>query len=120
MTWGVDSFSANIDPPSEDTPLECDAPFRRGDVDSNGKLNVTDVIKFLSYAFVGSEEVPECLDAADVNDNGKLDVTDAINSLNFQFLGIGNPPAPPGPAMCGPDVVVDDFPLCEYPPEMCR
>ncbi len=93
--------------------------FRRGDVDGNGALEVTDVINFLNYAFVGSEEAPGCLDAADVDDNGTLDVTDAITNLNFQFIG-GKPPAPPGPFECGPDVDEDAFPPCEYPAEMCE
>ncbi len=95
-------------------------PFRRGDVDGNGDLEVTDVIKFLNYSFAGSEEAPGCLDAADVDDNGTLDVTDAINSLNFQFVGSAGPPAAPGPSACGPDVNEDAFPPCEYPAESCE
>ncbi len=98
--------------------------FRRGDVDGNGKLDITDAIIYLNYAFVGSEEAPVCLDAADVDDNGTLDVTDAINRLNYQFVGTGDPPAAPGHETCGPDPDQgednDAFLPCVYPPANCE
>ncbi len=95
----------------------CDPPsdqFRRGDVDGNGALEVTDVIKALDFQFVGGE-VLDCLDAADTDDNGELELTDAIRSLNYQFLGTASAPEPPGPYRCGIDPTIDGL-TCESPP----
>ncbi len=94
-------------------------PFLRGDVDMNGKLDVTDVIQFLNYQFIGSE-ILDCLDTADIDDDGELTITDAIRSLNYQFTGTAPAPEPPGPFTCGPDVNEDAFTPCEYPVESCE
>jgi hypothetical protein len=75
--------------------------FRRGDADANSRLELTDPVRLLGYAFLGDPK-PECLDAADVDDSGETDISDAIYSLSYQFLG-GPPPLPPGPFDCGPD-----------------
>jgi len=94
--------------------------FRRGDVDGSGKLNISDVIGFLNYMFLGAGVEPDCLDAADTDDSGTLDVSDAVYSLNFQFTGTVKELAPPGSRQCGPDVNEDDLPPCEYPAEVCE
>ena len=36
--------------------------FRRGDIDSNGSLELTDAVALLNYLFTGGAK-PECLDA---------------------------------------------------------
>ena len=77
-------------------------PFRRGDADMNGRVEVTDDVALLGYLFLGLEK-PVCLDAADADDDGLANITDAVLSLNYQFLG-GPPPLPPGPIECGSDV----------------
>jgi hypothetical protein len=82
-------------PPSEETS------FRRGDVDSNGSVEITDPVRILAYLFLGNGE-PECLEAADTDDDGTVDISDAISSLAYQFTG-GPPPALPGPVGCGAD-----------------
>jgi len=94
--------------------------FRRGDIDGNGRLDLTDIIKFLNYQFVGSVETLDCEDAADIDDNGILDLSDAIRSLNFQFTGSASAPEPPGSEQCGFDTTFDSltctkYPLCETP-----
>jgi len=109
---GVDIGSYEYCGPSE-------APFRRGDADGNGTLNLTDVIRALTYQFVGGITL-ECQDAADVDDDGELTLTDAIRSLNYQFTGTASMPEPPGPLTCGPDVNDDAFPPCEYTTESCQ
>ncbi len=81
------------------------APFRRGDADMNGSLELTDPITVLNFQFLAGAE-PICLDAADGDDSGTLDLTDAIYSLNFQFLAGPRPPDP-GPDVCGPDPTPD-------------
>jgi hypothetical protein len=84
-----------------------DAPrFARGDVNDDGKWNLTDAVAVLSYLFV-SGPVPTCLQAADSNDDGSLDLTDAVVVLTYLFLG-GSPPAPPFPD-CGTDDTLDEL-----------
>ncbi len=91
--------------------------FRRGDVDSNGALEITDAINNLSYQFLGTYS-PACFDACDFDDNGKIELTDPIGNLSHQFLGMA-PPAPPGKDVCGPDPTDDDELDCADPPSNC-
>jgi hypothetical protein len=77
--------------------------FRRGDVDANGVVEITDAVKLLGYLFLGGG-TPECLEAGDTDNNGTIDITDAVTNLGYQFLGQA-PPAAPGPINCGADPV---------------
>jgi hypothetical protein len=79
--------------------------FKRGDVDGNGALEITDPIANLTYQFVG-DFAPPCLDALDWDDNGAIDVSDPIGDLSRQFLGGAEAPAP-GSVACGPDPTAD-------------
>ncbi len=88
------------EPESAGTPI-----FRRGDVDSNGVLEITDPINNLAFQFLGTYS-PQCLDACDFDDNGRVEITDPIASLSHQFLGTASP-APPGVGSCGIDPTVD-------------
>jgi hypothetical protein len=67
--------------------------FIRGDVDTNGTVNLTDVIIALNYLFRGGAS-PMCEDAADADDSGQVNVTDAIATLLSLFRGAGPLPAP--------------------------
>ena len=103
----------------------CEAPFRRGDVDGDGEINITDAVVTLAFLF--SNRPPggpfgpppielSCLDSADGNDDGEVDISDPIHSLNYQFLGGPEPPRPF--ATCGTDPTPDSldcerFDLCE-------
>jgi hypothetical protein len=80
-------------------PLDETRPFRRGDSNSDGALDLSDAVSILRHLFLGGEE-PSCLDAADVDDDERLDLSDPIRLLRFLFLS-GEPPAPP--RECGPD-----------------
>jgi regulation of enolase protein 1 (concanavalin A-like superfamily) len=75
--------------------------FRRGDVDANGSIQITDPVRILGYLFLG-EGSPECLEAADTDNDGAVDISDVIANLSYQFTG-GESPAPPGPTVCGED-----------------
>ncbi len=97
------SKACKIEPPE----IPGEPEFRRGDVDGNGIMELTDVIRFLNYQFVGTIQAIDCRDAADIDDSGDLDLTDAIRSLNFQFAGTAGAPEPPGPYQCGIDPTVD-------------
>jgi len=82
-----------------------DAPFRRGDINDDSSVDISDPIVLLGYLFNGGE-VPDCLDAADTNDDGQLNVGDAIAVLGYIF-GDGPTPPAPGPLVCGPDLTDD-------------
>jgi hypothetical protein len=102
--------------PAADCPSAGQSAFRRGDVDGNGALEVTDPIANLSFQFLGTFE-PTCLDALDWDDSGTIEITDPISSLTRQFLG-GTPAAAPGSEACGADPSADELdcvasPTCE-------
>ena len=61
------------------------APLR-GDVDSNGQLNITDPIAILGFLFLGTK-APPCNPVADANSDRVVNLTDAVVLLNFLFLG---------------------------------
>ena len=86
--------------------------FRRGDIDANGALDLSDAIHLLDHLFLG-EEAPSCIDAADTNDDAVVDLSDAMHVLQFLFLG-GPPPEQPFPA-CGTDPTADPFGCVQQP-----
>ncbi|OLE43665.1 MAG: hypothetical protein AUI36_23715 [Cyanobacteria bacterium 13_1_40CM_2_61_4] len=88
--------------------------FRRGDVDGNAKVQVSDAIVLLNHLFRGG--ALECQDAGDTDDNGEVNLTDAVVTLRWLFQG-GSPPGPPGPEDCGADPTRDELKECK--PE-CR
>jgi hypothetical protein len=93
---------------------EARAQFVRGDADSDGRIDLTDGIRILSFIFVGGPE-PECMDAADANDSGALDISDAIWILSWLFVD-GPPPLPPSPI--SPSYAVEDCGLDPTPDEL--
>ena len=76
-------------------------PIRRGDVDDDGTVQLTDAVRILDFLFAGAEE-PPCLETADADDNGTVQLTDAVRILTFLFAS-GPALAPPGPEACGTD-----------------
>ncbi|MEE8142006.1 MAG: hypothetical protein V3T77_02795 [Planctomycetota bacterium] len=73
--------------------------FKRGDANTDGIVDVADVIFVIQFLFV-SGAVPDCQDSADGNNDQLLDVSDAIFLINFLFSSGAIPPAP-GPTNCG-------------------
>lgn len=71
-----------------------DGLFRRGDVDGDAVLRLTDGVLILSFLFRGEQEI--CLDSMDTNDDGKINVTDAVVLFNYLFRGGGSLPEPAG------------------------
>ena len=102
-------WSARSAPSAEScaTPEAQAKEFRRGDVDGNGRITVTDPVLLLSYLFLQRVDLG-CLEAGDSDNNGTVDISDVIANLSFQFLG-GFPPALPGPIKCGPDPIPPDL-----------
>jgi hypothetical protein len=112
VLWGR---SLGLEPGSKPTPPvfgyaevtvlpDAAPPFRRGDCDGAGGLDVTDAVRLLEYLFLGGA-APKCPDACDADDSGELELTDAVWTLAFLFLG-GPNPLPPFPAP-GPDPTPD-------------
>ncbi len=91
--------------------------FRRADVNSDEREDVSDVISTICYLFLGGEE-PTCLKTADVNDDGRIDITDALVTLTDLFdPSAGDVLAPPG-FRCGTDPTADGVRCDGYEP--CR
>ena len=91
------------------------APFRRGDVNVDGNVSLSDAVAALNYLFLGTF-TPTCQDAADSNDDGRVDIADAVQILTFLFLG--GVVLPPPADSCGADETPDDlgcgaYSLCE-------
>src|SRR4030095_9597699 len=84
--------------------------FRRGEVDGDGAMDLSDAIAVLDRLFRGAGELA-CPDAADANDDGELNLTDPISILSRLFLG-GEALPPPGPLDCGPDPAPDGLGPC--------
>ena len=82
-----------------------DAPFRRGDINDDSTVDISDPIVLLAYLF-NSGETPGCMDSADTNDDGLVNVGDAISVLGYIF-GDGSAPPAPGPLLCGLDLTDD-------------
>ena len=83
------------------------APFRRGDSNADGHIDISDAIYTLSWLFLGGA-APPCLDAADFDDSGDIDISDGHGINVFLFLGSSVPPAP-GPFVCGSDSTEDSL-----------
>jgi len=93
-------------------------PFRRGDANADGEIDIGDAITILGFLF-GSEAPPkenvaQCLDAADANDSGAVDIADAITTLSHLFAHTGPLPQPFGE--CGIDPTSDDLDCLGFPP----
>jgi hypothetical protein len=93
-------------------------PFRRGDSNADGHVDIADAVHTLGYLFLGSTSPLDCHDAADATDDGTLNLTDAIATLGYLFLGGAALPSP-GPDDCGPDPTADQLPACVYSPATC-
>jgi hypothetical protein len=87
--------------------------FKRGDVNSDKTVNISDAVFILSFLF-GSGEAPTCMDTADANDDGSSNLADAVAILRYLF---NNPEPLPDPfAGCGMDPTKDDIDCLLYSP----
>jgi hypothetical protein len=68
--------------------------FRRGDVNSDGVVDISDPITVLSSLFQDPDRRIPCLEAADANGDRELDISDGLYLLSFLFLGTAPPPPP--------------------------
>ncbi|MCH2586105.1 MAG: HYR domain-containing protein, partial [Planctomycetes bacterium] len=58
----------------------------RGDSNSDGEINISDVSFTLLYLYRGGS-VPPCLAASDSNGNGSVNIVDVIFTLSYLFRG---------------------------------
>jgi len=77
-------------------------PFRRGDCNDDGKVDISDPVALLGVLFLGNRR-PLCDDACDSNDSDELDISDPVHTLNYLFQG-GSAPPDPGASLCGNDL----------------
>ncbi len=96
------------------TTAAMDPVFRRGDVNADTTVNLSDGVALLNFLFLQGD-APSCLKAADTDDGGSVNLTDAVFILNHLFLQ--------GPALsepfeeCAVDPTPDDGVTCEsFPP----
>lgn len=82
--------------------------FRRGDIDTNGTVNVTDAV-VLARGLFRRDSVLPCEKSADVTDDGRLTVSDAVRLLIHLFR---DPNALAQPLDCGIDPTTDGL-TCE-------
>ena len=84
--------------------------FRRGDVNGDGALNISDAVSGLLYLFDGA--TVDCESAVDGNDDGSINLADAVSILSYLFSGTGNLPAPSPD--CGVDPTADNLDCLLY------
>jgi hypothetical protein len=90
-TFGVEVIANQAMPPYQDAP-----EFIRGDTDSNGRVELTDVIATLGFLFQNGP-APGCMAAADSNDDEVIDLSDGTRTLLVLFAGVEMPPPWPRP-----------------------
>jgi hypothetical protein len=103
------SFNCVLVPaPASASPVNCGGGFRRGDVQGDRVIDLSDPLRLLYFLF--QAEAITCPDAADFDDDGVLEISDVIGLLDYLFRG-GAAPAAPGPT-CGQDPTVDSLAEC--------
>ncbi len=101
----VNTSGANL----EVTEAPLGTPFKRGDFDANGNVNLADPINILQYQFNNGPE-PSCLKIIDIDDSGSIQLNDPVLLLTYLFSG-GEPPEEPFDS-CGIDPTEDTI-TCE-------
>jgi hypothetical protein len=86
---GTSIFPAVEDGSFEILPLV----FRRGYVNQDVRVDISDAIFLFGYIFLGSA-APECMAAADANGSGEVDLADGVWLLGWIFRGTAPPPEP--------------------------
>ncbi len=81
--------------------------FLRGDVNFDGRVDLSDAVETLDFLFLGVDQPPICQDAVDANDDGAVDIADAIFTLSALF--VGGPLWPPPLGGRGDDPTEDEL-----------
>ncbi|MBN1443090.1 MAG: dockerin type I repeat-containing protein [Planctomycetes bacterium] len=88
-------------------------PFRRGDANADGRIDISDAVYTLGFLFLGGGE-PPCRKSADADDSGSLQLTDAVRLLSHLFQGA--PPLDSPFEECGMDPTEDGLTCLSFPP----
>ncbi len=99
------------------TEINQGTEFERGDVNGDGRVNLSDAIALLLHLFRGAA-APDCRKSADTNDDALVDLADAVTLLRHLFGGQAAVAAPVG--SCGTDPTADTLgcasaPTCGMP-----
>lgn len=86
---GPDGLAVQV--PGERPPSP--ALFRRGDVNDDGTIDISDAVFSLGSLFLGTR-APPCLAAANTNGDAGFNIVDPVFLLNHIFLGGPSPGAP--------------------------
>ncbi len=87
--------------------------FKRGDLNMNDAVSLTDVILMVKNVLFGLDPVPfDCQDSADIDDNGLLEIADGIYLITYLFLDGQIPPEPF--TSCGRDPSADELTCSSY------
>ena len=70
MLWAISLFILAANFSAATLATAADAPFRRGNINDDAAVDISDPIVLLAYLFNGGEE-PGCMDSADTNDDGQ-------------------------------------------------
>ena len=97
---------------ADDDGTDTSAPFRRGDANADGELNITDPIMVVLHVFM-SKPVP-CEKAVDSDDDGDITMSDVLRTLAFLFLT--DPPLDAPFPSCGADPTPDQLGCDMFPP----
>jgi hypothetical protein len=92
-------------------PRPVGSGFRRGYVNEDNKLDISDGIALLGILFLGNP-MASCQKTLDVNDDSRLDVSDGIFVFSFLFTGGKPPPAPL--VSCGEDPTPDTLTCVQF------
>ena len=90
---------------------EAPVVFRRGNVNNDLVVDISDGISILNFLFLGEAQLL-CRDAADINDDRGVDLADGVYLFSYLFNG-GRRPAEPFET-CGSDPTDDDLDCGEY------
>ncbi len=114
-TWFTASFCSTPTPtsltdlgyPEIHTVIEfrgapIDSAFQRGDINSDGSVNLVDAIWILESLFVPGSSPIDCRDSADCNDDEGVNLADAVYLLSYLFIP-GSPNLPQPQGACGSD-----------------
>jgi hypothetical protein len=96
------------------TLLDAGVPYRRGFIDGDGDITLSDALFLLEYLFL-SGAVPGCLASADTNADLRITISDGVRLLHHIFGFYG--PLPEPFEECGCDatftgLTCESFPLC--------
>ncbi len=103
-SWGPESIPAMVA-----GSIAVTQPFRRGDTNGDGWVDVGDPVWSLTCLF---SCMPSCYDAYDTNDDARWNIADPVYALSYLFAG-GEPPPAPFPD-CGADPTPDDLDCQTY------